>query len=93
MANYIVTYDLNGIMPTHAQVDAHIATKSDWKRGRVLETVWYIGTNASVHDVYDHFTKILGTNDRLLVVKLGNISYRNLLVDTSQLQAALLNNA
>lgn len=41
MANYIVSYDLNGSTPTHKQMDAHIAKKAGWTRGRVLETVWY----------------------------------------------------
>ena len=88
MANYIVSYDLNGSTPTHKQMDAHVAKKAGWTRGRVLETVWYIGTRDSQSDVYSHFNAILSSNDRLLVVTATSASWRNLLIDTSSLQKA-----
>ena len=44
MSNFIVTYDLNGPRPTHAQIDSHLlALGQDFVRGRILESVWYVG--------------------------------------------------
>jgi hypothetical protein len=43
MANFIVTYDLNGPRPSHKEMDDHLRTLSA-ARGRVLETVWWSST-------------------------------------------------
>lgn len=92
MANYIVSYDLNGAVPTHAQMDAHVKT-SGWANGRILETVWYIGTSASQRQVYDHFNSILSANDRLIVVTAANATWRNLLINDKSLLDAWQNNS
>lgn len=88
MANYIVSYDLNGSTPTHREMDAHIAKKAGWSRGRVLETVWYISTNDTRSAVYAHFNSILSANDRLLVVTCSGATWRNLLIPTDSLTSA-----
>lgn len=88
MANYIVSYDLNGSTPTHAEMDKHIAQKTGWARGRVLETVWYIGTSDTRGVVYDHFNAKLSANDRLLVVTASEASWRNLLVSNDSLKSS-----
>lgn len=85
MANYIVSYDLNGSTPTHAQMDKHIAQKAGWARGRILETVWYIGTADSEAAVYAHIDAILSKNDRLIVVTAASASFRNLLITSDSL--------
>ncbi|MBB4618997.1 hypothetical protein GGQ96_003147 [Sphingomonas abaci] len=81
MANYIVSYDLNGSTPTHKEMDAYISANVKWTRGRILETVWYIGTSDSKSVVFDYFNKILSKNDRLLVVSCSDASWRNLIVN------------
>lgn len=88
MANYIVSYDLNGSTPTHHEMDAHIAQKTGWSRGRVLETVWYIGARDSKSDVFDHINSILSANDRLLVVTCSDASWRKLLISDDSLMSA-----
>lgn len=88
MANYIVSYDLNGSTPTHAEMDKHIAKQAGWSRGRVLETVWYIGTKDTQDAVYNHFNAILSSNDRLLVVTASNITWRKLLVSDASLKSS-----
>lgn len=88
MANYVVSYDLNGSTPTHKQMDDHIAKKAGWTRGRVLETVWYIGTTDAKEEVYKHFNAILSANDRLLVVVAADAIWRNLLISDDSLKAA-----
>lgn len=88
MANYIVSYDLNGSTPTHHEMDAHIAKKAGWSRGRVLETVWYIGTPESNADVYDHINSILSANDRLLVATCSDAYWRKLLITDDSLASA-----
>ena len=86
MANYIVSYDLNGSTPTHSQMDKHIALKPGWSRGRILETVWYIGTQDTQIEVYNHFNSILSFNDRLLVVTAQSAHWRNLLIADQAIQ-------
>ena len=88
MANYIVSYDLNGSTPTHAQMDAHIAKQATWSRGRILETVWYIGTSDCQTAVYDHINAILSSNDRLIVVTASSARFRNLLITDASLLAS-----
>ena len=85
MANYIASYDLNGSIPTHAQMDKHIATKG-WAYGRILETVWYIGTSDTRKQVFAHLDSILSANDRLLVVSASNATFRDLLVTDKSFQ-------
>lgn len=82
MANFIVSYDLNGPYPTHAQVDAHLE-KLGAVRGRVLETVWYVGWTGNRSALYDEVNSLLSENDRLLVLECLGASFRNLLVDSN----------
>lgn len=85
MANYIVSYDLNGSTPSHATMDKHIAKKTSWSHGRVLETVWYVGTSETLKQVYDHFNEILSANDRLLAVEAKTARFRKLLITDASL--------
>jgi hypothetical protein len=41
MANFVVTYDLNGPYPSHKQMDDHLQ-KIAIRYGRILETVWWV---------------------------------------------------
>lgn len=85
MANYFVSYDLNGDTPSHAQMDKHMEG-AGWARGRVLETGWYVGASVSLKAVYDHVNSILSANDRLLVIAASNAHFWNLLVSDASLQ-------
>lgn len=85
--NYLVSYDLNGPFPTHAQIDKHIEAGSALY-GRILETVWYVQSAMNVKQLYDYVNSILSANDRLIVVEVGDGWVRNLLVDTPSLQGA-----
>lgn len=92
MANYIVSYDLNGPNPSHATMDAHMR-KQNWTCGRILETVWYVGTSITVKGVYDHVNSILSANDRLIVVEAGEAAFRNLLIGKESFLEAWKENA
>lgn len=87
MANFIVSYDLNGPRPSHAEMDEHLATLNA-NVGRVLETVWYVGYTGTLNALYDHVKSILGTEDRLLVVEASDAIFSNLLVNDESLLAA-----
>lgn len=91
MANYFVSYDLNGRTPSHDAMDTHMAA-AGWARGRVLETLWYVGATGSAHDIYDHVNAILTDNDRLLVIEASDAHFRNLLIGTESLQHAWQDN-
>lgn len=68
MANYILSYDLNGPNPSHKQVDDLLESLGA-TRGRVLETVWYVGWSGSCKDLCDAVDTILSPNDQLLVIE------------------------
>lgn len=87
MANYIVSYDLNGERPTHEEMDDHLG-KIGAARGRILETVWYVGFAGTIRALQDHAKSILGSEDLLLVVEAKVATWTQLLVDTESLKAS-----
>lgn len=87
MANYIVSYDLNGSVPTHKEMDKHMSA-AGWSRGRILETVWYVGTSQTLDQVYKHVNAVLSKNDQLIVILAEDASFRNLLISDSSLAAS-----
>jgi hypothetical protein len=78
MANYFVSYDLNGQTPTHAKMDEHLKKLGNCVV-RVLETVWYVKTTKNADQLYEYANSLLSTNDRLLVVTASSATWRNLL--------------
>ncbi len=81
MANFIVTYDLNGPNPSHKQMDDHLA-KLTAKRGRVLETVWWVDYPGTAVALRDQVKTILGREDLLLVIEAKSAAWTKLLVDS-----------
>ncbi|MBR0839629.1 hypothetical protein JQ607_05425 [Bradyrhizobium liaoningense] len=84
MANFILSYDLNGPRPSHKEMDDHLA-KIGAARARVLETVWYVAYGGSLSSLQDHVKSILGKEDLLLVVEAKEATWTKLLVDTQSL--------
>lgn len=92
MANYIVSYDLNGPTPSHKQMDDHLG-KIGAARGRILETVWYVGYQGTQNQLLEHIKTILGKEDLLIVVKAASATWTKLLVDDKSLVAAWAENS
>jgi len=84
MANYIVSYDLNGPQPSHKQVDELLAELGA-TRARVLETVWYVGWEGALDVLFESLDSLLGGEDSLMVVSAQEGTWRNLLVDDKAL--------
>jgi len=87
MANFFVTYDLNGPRPSHKEMDEHLE-KLGGARGRVLETVWYIDYPGNSSQLLDHISSILGSEDLLLVIESKDAAWTSLLVDSDSLLEA-----
>ncbi len=85
--NYIISYDLNGNVPTHAAVDKHVA-KISVEYGRILETVWYVRSSMTTKAVFDHMDSIMSANDRLIVIEAKDAWFRNLLLTDVAFQQA-----
>ncbi len=85
MANYFVSYDLNGRNPTHAEMDKHLKKLGKCVL-RVLETVWYVRSQKSAEQLYNYVNSILSSNDRVLVIDARNCHWRNLLVSDQAIQ-------
>lgn len=87
MANYIVSYDLNGPTPTHAEMDKHISQVAG-HYGRVLETVWYVGSSAlTCVQLRDYLAQKLRDEDQLLVVECLEAAWQNLLINDESFRA------
>ena len=87
MANYLLSYDLNGSNPTHSDMDDHL-NDSGWETARILETIWYVGADATQKQVYDYVNSILSKNDRIIVASVSNANFRNLLISGEDFKAA-----
>jgi hypothetical protein len=87
MANFIVSYDLNGPIPSHKQMDDHLA-KLTARRGRVLETVWWVEYSGTAAQLRDQAKTILGHEDLLLVIEGKSAAWTKLLVNDSALKTA-----
>lgn len=80
MANYILSYDLNGAWPSHAMMDQHIRA-TGVPVARILETVWFVKTSSSLDDLTRYIRLKLSPNDRLMVAEARGLRVQNLLVD------------
>ena len=87
MANFIVTYDLNGPRPSHAEMDAHLR-QLNGRHGRVLETVWYVGCWLTEVQLREYLLSILSQNDQLLVARAKEAAWLRLLVTNASLLEA-----
>jgi hypothetical protein len=89
MANFIVTYDLNGPRPSHHEMDKHLeALGAGFQRARALETVWYVAGPTNAAALRGYVQRILSQNDLLLVVEASNAAWTKLLVDGAAFKAA-----
>lgn len=89
MANYIISYDLNGYLPSHAMVDRHIRSLGI-ECARTLESEWYVRSSLSLAEIGTRMESILSPNDRLAIIEAKDMWVRNLLVETAPLQRAWL---
>jgi hypothetical protein len=68
-------------------MDEHLE-ESGWVTARILETVWYIGCEATRDEVFSYVKSILSEDDGLIVVTSKTAKWRKLLVDSDGLVAA-----
>lgn len=92
MANFIVTYDLNGPRPSHKEMDEHLKRLAV-NYGRVLETVWWMEYPGTAAELRDQVQTILGREDLLLVIEAKSAAWNSLLVDSASLIQAWKNAA
>jgi hypothetical protein len=87
MANYLITYDLNGPHPSHKRMD-DLIQKISVAYGRVLETVWWVDYSGTAAQLRDRLKTILGKEDLLLVVECKSAAWAKLLVDGDAFKTA-----
>ncbi|WP_165214292.1 hypothetical protein [Affinirhizobium pseudoryzae] len=82
MANFMLSYDLNGSTPTHKQMDDHLqALGPTFARARILESVWYVAGPTNSTTLRDYILRILSPNDLVIVAEMADAAWRGLLVD------------
>jgi hypothetical protein len=87
MANFVLTYDLNGPRPSHKEMDDFLKALTV-NRGRILETVWWVDYPGTAAQLRDRVKTILGPEDLLLVIEAKSAAWTSLLVDGNSLIAA-----
>lgn len=87
MANYLLSYDLNGPKPSHQEMDEFLE-KLVANRGRVLETVWWVDYSGTAAQLRDRVKTILGDEDLLMVIEAKSAAWTKLLVTNESLKAA-----
>ena len=87
MANFLVTYDLNGPHPSHNQMD-NLIPRLAAKSGRLLETVWWVDYSGTAPALRDRLQTILGAEDLLLVIECKSAAWTKLLVDSQAFKTA-----
>lgn len=87
MANFLITYDLNGPNPSHKLMDEAVS-RLGIKCARVLETVWWLESSNTAVGIRDHLQSILGKEDLLLVVECKSAAWTGLLVDSESFKSA-----
>jgi hypothetical protein len=88
MASLILTYDLNGPRPTHQEMDKFLSQLAAAKRGRILETVWWVDYPGTAAQLRDRVKTILGNEDLLLVIEAKSAAWTKLLVDGTKFKRA-----
>ncbi|NLS02848.1 hypothetical protein HGP14_05610 [Rhizobium sp. P32RR-XVIII] len=89
MANFLITYDLNGPAPSHKQMDDHLlALGPAFLRGRILETVWFLAGPTNSPQLRDYIRRILSQNDLLIVTEMADAAWTRLLVDGNAFKAS-----
>ncbi|MEW7007566.1 hypothetical protein [Lentilitoribacter sp. EG35] len=84
MSNMIVSWDLNGSSPSHAEMDKYIGNiTADAKR--VLETVWWVKYHGTAEQLRDRILSLVSNNDRLLVIEAKDGAWYNVLVANNDL--------
>jgi hypothetical protein len=84
MTNFIVTYDLNGPKPSHKQVD-DLLDSVGAERGRILETVWYVGWSGTVGQLLDLLKPLFSSNDLLFVAEMSEAAWTTVLLEDQAL--------
>lgn len=85
MANFIVTYDLNGPLPSHQDVDRELRALG---ASRILETVWWLPWYGGAERLRDHLLSTLRVEDGLLVCECSSAAWNALLVSGPALKEA-----
>jgi hypothetical protein len=66
-------------------MDKHLsAMGSTFRRGRLLETAWYVAGPTNSIALRDYVRQILSPNDLLLVVEAKNATWTKLLVNENE---------
>ncbi|MER9865895.1 hypothetical protein NKJ35_01625 [Mesorhizobium sp. M0136] len=90
MANFVITYDVNGPRPSHKEMDDFLKALVA-NRGRILETVWWVDYRGTAAELRDRVKTILGPEDLLMVIEAKSAAWTKFLVDGNALVKAWAN--
>lgn len=85
MTNYFISYDLNGLRPTHDEMDQHLKRLGSCTL-RVLETVWFVPSSKSRDQMFQYVKDFVSGDDGVLVIEAADCAWDELLVPDAALQ-------
>ena len=88
MANYILTYDLFGRVPSHGEVQDHIGKAGFQEYAKILDDGWYIGTPHPLTEVHEYIMQIFSDNDRIALIEVKAAKLENLEEPVSEILEA-----
>ena len=78
MAVFLVTWDLNKEKPNYSAArDKVIAalSKCTHAKDSGLDSVWFVDTTSSIHEIYDYLAPNFDSNDRLVITHMKKGDY------------------
>jgi hypothetical protein len=76
--NYLFSYVPDRFEPPLAEMDAHLNKQGSWTVARLMDTLWYIGTDDSSETVTAYATSLLSAEASYLVATCIAIASKNL---------------
>jgi hypothetical protein len=85
MTSFVIAFDTR----THAAAaEKRIQSLEPGHTLKLLESVWFLRTQKSGEQIYEHVNSALGEGDRLIVVESAGATYRDLLTPVNDLLKA-----
>ena len=67
MSKYCISYDLN---ENHKDYDGLISAIKDYNYIKALYSTWFVKSNNTAQDIYNHLKPYIDNDDRLFVIKV-----------------------
>lgn len=85
MTAFVVAFDTKAHT---ASIEKRLQALEPGQSWKLLDTVWFLRSQKSGEQIYEHLNAALGAGDRLIVVKSSGATFRDLLTPNPELLKA-----